>query len=238
ISTNAYISTSRQPLLASRSVAIVFSVELRDSLAIAVEIVASFNPQEVQNFCCSRFSFPHLGQYMKYASISIDSGEGGGGFEPHPALSASFSIPGTNPLGGRFKSHHFQDRMAAPEVAKCTQDIGLKTVTSLALETAAGSGSRTVGSMAHATPESSGFRMDTSLAQSRVASSTSTKVAFTARIPRSHGLISRLGLARLVAGARGCSAPGLGRPTVFMLTDFASSPFYLPVRRSNAILSR
>src|SRR5215469_9416229 len=75
MSTNAYISTSRQPLPASRSVAIVFSDAVRDSFAIAVEIVASFNPQEVQNLCCSAFSFPHLGQYMNSASSFIDQQE-------------------------------------------------------------------------------------------------------------------------------------------------------------------
>src|SRR5215831_11624436 len=89
--------------------------------------------------------------------------------------------------------------MAPPEAAKCIPDIGLKTVTSLAPEIAAGSGSRTVGSAARATPENSGFRMDLSLARSKAASSASTKDASTARIPRSHGLIST-GWARLEVG--------------------------------------
>jgi len=101
--------------------------------------------------------------------------------------------------------------------------------------------------MAHATPESSGFRMDTSLAQSKVASSTSTKVAFTARIPRCHGLIStrlglissRLGIAGLFAAGTRVLCPGVAdyrrlpaRPISLAL------PFIYQVRPGNAILSR
>jgi len=41
-----------------------------------------------------------------------------------------------------------------------------------------------------------------------------------------------------VAGHEGALPPGRGGPTTSGLTDFASSPFYLPVRPGNAILSR